>query len=414
MMNSVKALLIDGRKQCRAFGIALSVIPCLFMLSGILLMDGCGGKKTAPAPTPPDVAVAPVVQKDVPITGTWVATLEGYVNASIQPQVSGYIVKQLYREGSVVHQGDVLYQIDPRPLRAVLDQAQAQLAQARGQVAQATAQLGLANINVKRDTPLAAARAIAQSQLDNDIQTRATDEAMLQTDKAAVQASQASLEQAGLNLGFTKVRSLIDGVAGIATVQLGNLVSPTTVLTTISRVNPIKVYFSISEQEYLEMTSKIKSGAAVDLLGSKNSVPLQLTLSNGKAWPHKGQIVFVNRQVDQQTGTIQIVGAFSNPGDVLRPGMFGNVSAVTTVEKDALLVPQSAVSQLQGSYQVAVVGPDNKVAIRDVNVGTRDGTLWVITSGLKPGERVVTQGTTKVKTGMTVHPTLDNTQAGGE
>ena len=377
-------------------------------------MDGCAKKKPAPAPAPIDVAIAPVVQKDVPITGSWVATLEGYVNASIQPQVSGYIVKQLYREGSVVHQGDVLYQIDPRPLKAVLDQVQAQLAQSRGQVAQATAQLGLANINVKRDTPLAAARAIAQSQLDNDIQTRATDEATLETDKAAVQASQASLEQAGLNLGFTKVRSLIDGVAGIATVQIGNLVSPTTVLTTVSRVDPIKVYFSISEQEYLEMASKIKSGAAVDLLRSNRSIPLQLTLSNGKAWPHKGEIIFVNRQVDQQTGTIQIVGAFANPGDVLRPGMFGNVSAVTTVEKGALLVPQSAVSQLQGSYQVAVVGPDNKVTIRDVKVGARDGTLWVITSGVKPGERVVTQGTTKVKTGMTVHPTSDTTQAGGE
>ena len=384
------------------------------MLSGILLMDGCAGKKPAPAPAPIDVAVAPVVQKDVPITGSWVATLEGYVNASIQPQVSGYIVKQLYREGSVVHKGDVLYQIDPRPLQAVLDQAQAQLAQSKGQVAQATAQLGLADINVKRDTPLVAATAIAQSQLDNDIQTKATDEATLQTDKAAVQASQASVEQAGLNLGFTKVRSLIDGVAGIATVQIGNLVSPTTVLTTVSRVDPIKVYFSISEQEYLEMAAKIKSGAAADLLRNQESVPLQLTLANGKVWPHKGQIVFVNRQVDQQTGTIQIVGAFTNPGDVLRPGMFGNVSAVTTVEKGALLVPQSAVSQLQGSYQVAVVGPDNKVTIRDAKVGTRDGDLWVITSGVKPGERVVTQGTTKVKTGMTVHPTPDIAQPGGE
>src|SRR5581483_3514198 len=253
-------------------------------------LAGCGDTsanvKNQPPP-PPQVLVTPVTQKDVPIYVDWVATTDGYVNANIQPQVTGYLVKQNYREGSFVHKGEILFEIDPRQFQAALDQAQGQLAQARSQLAQAQAQLGLAAINVKRDTPLAAARAIAQSQLDNDIQTQKQDEAMVKAAEANIQTNEANVEQAQLNLGYTHVRSLIDGIAGLASTQIGNLVTPTTVLTTVSQVDPIKVYFSISEQEYMELAGKIKTGGP-DLLRASSAVPLQLTLSNESIYPHQG------------------------------------------------------------------------------------------------------------------------------
>jgi membrane fusion protein (multidrug efflux system) len=337
---------------------------------------------------PPDVSVARVIQKDVPISGDWVATLDGYTNAQIQPQVAGYLVKQNYREGSQVHKGDVLFQIDPRPFQAVLDQA-------KGQLAQANAQLGLATLNVNRDTPVAKLHAIAQSQLDTDIQAKLSAE-------AGVQAAQASVEQAELNMGFTEVRSLIDGIAGIAQTQIGNLVSPTTVLTTVSQVNPIKVYFPISEQEYMRIAGKIPG--SVDLLASNNTVPLTLVLSNGSEYSQKGTIIFADRQVDSQTGTIRIVGSFANPGNILRPGQFGRIRAVTENLHNALLVPQRAVTELQGSYQVAVVGADNKVNIRTIKVGDRVGSLWVVREGLKADERVITEGVMKVGEGAPVKP----------
>jgi membrane fusion protein (multidrug efflux system) len=366
------------------------------------------------------VGVTTVVQKDVPIYGDWVATLDGYVNANIQPQVTGYLIKQNYREGSYVHKDEVLFEIDPRPFQAALDrtqgqlaQAKSQLAQAEGQLGQAHAQLALAQINVKRDTPLAAAHAIPQSQLDNDVQGQAqaeavvkTDEAAIQAAKAAIQAAQAAVEQAQLNLGFTKVRSLIDGIAGIASVQIGNLVGPNAVLTTVSSVNPIKAYISISEQEYLELAGRMHASGA-DLLRSGNDIPLQLTLANGEVYPHHGRIAFADRQVDPQTGTIRVAGAFPNPGNVLRPGQFGRVRAMTGFHKGALLVPQRAVSELQGRDQVAVVGPGNKVSIRTVQTGERVGELWIIQSGLEPGDRVVTEGTSKVAEGATVNPRPD-------
>lgn len=333
--------------------------------------------------------VASVVQKDVPIYGEWVATLDGYVNAQIQPQVTGYLIKQDYREGSLVHKDDVLFEIDPRPFQAVLDQAKAQLAQAE-------AQLGNATINVKRDIPEAQASAIPQSQLDTDTQTELAG-------KAAVEAGQAAVEQASLNLGFTKVRSLITGIAGIAQVQVGNLVAPTTVLTGVSQVNPIKVYFPISGDEYLQIANKIGTGT-VNLLSKTSTIPLQLMLSDGSTYPHAGKVLFADRQVDQQTGTIRIAGAFPNPGNILRPGQYGRVRAITQMRKGALLVPQRAVTELQGSYEVAVVGPDNKVAIHSVEVGERVDTMWIINKGLNPGDRVVAEGTLKVKDGSTVTP----------
>ncbi|MGB9309915.1 MAG: efflux RND transporter periplasmic adaptor subunit, partial [Candidatus Acidiferrales bacterium] len=346
---------------------------------------------------PPSVSVVTVVQKDVPINSDWVATLDGFTNAQIQPQVTGYLIKQNYREGSFVHKDDVLFQIDPRPFQAVLDQA-------KGQLAQANAQLGLAVINVNRDTPVAKLHAISQSQLDNDIQTKLTAE-------AAVESAQATVETAALNLGFTQVRSLIDGIAGIAQTQVGSLVSPTTVLTTVSKVDPIKVYFPISEQEYLRIADKI--AGSVNLLSSVNPVPLTLILANGAEYPEKGKIAFTDRQVDSQTGTIRVVGVFPNRGNILRPGQFGRIRAITDNRKNALLIPQRAVTELQGSYQVAVVGPGDKVEIRKITVGDRIGELWIITGGLKPGERVITEGIQKVGPGSPVKPVEDTTPGEG-
>ncbi|MGH9662978.1 MAG: efflux RND transporter periplasmic adaptor subunit [Bryobacteraceae bacterium] len=394
----------------------LRIAVSLPLAAGLTLLAGCSAKPAA-APTampPPNVEVVDVVQKDVPIYGDWVATLDGYVNAQIQPQVSGYLIRQDYREGSLVHKDDVLFEIDPRPFQAALDQAKGQLAQAKGQLAQAVAQLGLSEINVKRDTPLAAARAIAQSQLDNDIQAKAQNQAMVQTAHAAIEAAQAAVEQAQLNLGFTQVRSLIEGIAGIATVQIGNLVSQSTVLTSVSQVDPIKVYFPISEQEYMHVAEKIKPGAIGDLIGPSKSVPLQLTLANGNIYPRAGRIVFADRQVNPQTGTIQIVGAFPNPGNILRPGQFGRVRAMTGFRKGALLVPQKAVSEVQGRYHIAVVGPDNKVSIREIETGDRVGGMWIIERGLRPGDRVVSEGTTKVRDGATVNPRPDTSQVEGQ
>ena len=266
-----------------------------------------------------------------------------------------------------------------------------------GQLAQAQAQLALAAINVKRDTPLAQAHAIAQSQLDNEIQQRAAQ-------GAAVRTAEANVEQARLNLGFTKVRSLVTGVAGRAMTQVGNLVSQSTALTTVSQVNPIKVYFSISEQEYLGLSGRVKAGGKADLLSSGNAIPLELTLGNGSIYPYKGKIVFVDRQVNPQTGTIQIAGSFPNPQNLLRPGQFGRIRAETDVRHDALLIPQRAVNELQGSYQVAVIGSGNVVQIRSVALGPQLGSDLIITSGIKPNERVVTEGVSKLKDGMRVSP----------
>ena len=348
------------------------------------------------------------------------ASLDGFVNARIQPQVSGYLIRQNYREGSFVHKDDVLFQIDQRPFQAVLDQMKGQLAQARAQVAQARgklaqdqAQLVLAQINVKRDTPLAAARAIPHSQLDTEVQTQTTVEALLKTDdaaivsaQAAIQSAEANVRAAELNVGFTEVRSLVDGIAGLATVQIGNLVGPAAVLTTVSQVDPIKAYFPISEQEYLAVSNTGKS----DWLKSAASIPLQLKLADGSVYPRTGHIVFTDRQVDPATGTIRVVGAFPNPGNILRPGQFGRIEATTGTKRGALLVPQRAVTELQGRYQVAVVGPDNKVAIRNVTTGRRVGSLWMIDSGLSPGDRVVTEGLAKARDGALVTPQLDRNQ----
>ncbi len=364
------------------------------LASAVLLLNavGCSNDKVraAATPPPPVVEVAPVIQKDVPVQGEWVGTLEGYVNAQISPQVSGYLIRQDYQEGALVRKGQVLFDIDPRPFQAVLDQA-------KGQLAQAEAQMANAQINVKRDIPEAEAHAIPQSQLDNDTQS-------LLAAKAAVEADQAAVEQASINLGYTKVLSLIDGIAGINTVQVGNLVGPSTVLTAVSQLSPIKVYFPISEQEYLRMADGGGPGS-VDFMTHASRIPLKLTLADGSTYPHPGKIIFADRQVNTQTGTIQIVGEFQNSRNLLRPGQYARIQALTGNMEGALLVPQAAMNQEQGSYQVTVIGADNRAHLRTVQVGPTVGTLWVVTSGLKPGERVAVVGGEKTKDGQPVNPT---------
>ncbi len=387
-------------------------LPCLAGIS-LLALTGCQQKAAPGPPPPPEVGVTTAIQRNVETYGDWVAVMDGYVNAQIEPQVSGYLIKQDYREGSVVYKGQVLFEIDPRPFQATLDQAKGQLAQAQGQLAQAEASLGLAVINLNRDTPLAEARAIAKSQLDNDTQTKAQDEAAVATAKATIQSAQATIETAELNLGFTKVRSLVDGIAGQAAIQIGNLVNTQSVLTTVSQVNPIKAYFPISEQEYLQVSRRINPGASGDWLKNSSAIPLQLTLADGTIFKHSGHIIFADRNVDTQTGTIRIVGAFPNPGNLLRPGSYGKIRASTGINHDAVLIPQRAVTEFQGGYQVAVVGPGNKVAIRNVKVGAREGQMWIIQDGLKAGEEVVSEGASKVRDGVQVNPKPDTFTAQG-
>jgi membrane fusion protein (multidrug efflux system) len=363
------------------------------------MLSGCNRKPPAVAPPALSVQVVKAVQQDVPVYGDWIATLDGYVNAQIQPEVSGYLIQQLYREGSYVRKDQVLFQIDPQTFQANLDQAKAQLAQAQ-------ARLALTEINVKRDTPLAQQRAIAQSQLDSEV----ADE---RVSKATVQAAAAAVEQAQISLNFTHVRSLTDGIAGIATTQVGNLVAPGTPLTAVSKVDPIKVYFSISEQEYMRFSRGPQKGSGGSAQSRTQALELQLELSDGTKYPHTGKVIFVDRQVDPQTGTIRLVAGFPNPGNVLRPGQFGRVHAATAVNRSAILVPQRSVTELQGTYQVAVVGGNNKVSIRTVKVGERVGSLWIIESGVNAGEQVISEGNTKVQDGMTVSPTMAQTQVEG-
>lgn len=367
------------------FGAASPLVLAL-LLASLSFAVGCGKTIAAPATPAPEVEVASVVQKDVPIFSEWVATLDGYVNAQIQPQVTGYIIRQTYKEGSFVRRGQLLFQIDPRPFRALLDQANAQLAQTQ-------AQLAKTQMDVDRDTPLAQAHAIAQSQLDNDIQAN-------RAGAASVKAAEAQVEQAHLNLGFTDVTSPIDGMVGIAQVQIGNLVNPTTALTSVSQINPIKAYFSLSEQEYIHFADRINADTQKEI--PSNGPPFELILADGSIYPHKGVGLLANRQVDVATGSIQIVCSFPNPQNFLRPGQFGRLRAAPDIRRGALLVPQKAVSELQGSYQLAVVGTDNKVSIRAVKVGDRVGPMWIVEGGIKPGEQVVVEGLQKVQNGSTV------------
>jgi len=392
----------DGVNVSRRARIAITASTAL----AAALLAGCNHSQPAAAaggmgPMPVDVVT--VQQSDVPISNEWVGTLDGYVNANIQPQVTGYLIRQNYREGSVVQKGQVLFEIDPRPFQAALQQAEGQLGQAQGSVGQAQAQLQLAQINVNRDTPLAAQHAIAQSQLDNDNQQAAQAAATVASAKASVAAAQAAIAAAKINLGFTEVRSLITGVAGQATTQVGNLVGPQSVLTAVSQLDPIKVYFSISDSEYLALTHR-ESRTNTDLLRASSDLPLTLTLANSSVFPHTGRIIFVDRQMNQSTGAIRIAASFPNPGNVLRPGQYGRVRAQTEVIHNAILVPQAAVQEMQGLQQVYVAGDDNKVHVINVTLGPQHGQDWVISSGLQPGARVIVSNLQKLREGAPVSP----------
>jgi len=403
-------------------------------------------KKPAQAPPAPlQVDVVQVQQQDVPIYSEWIGTTDGMVNADIRAQVSGYLLSKAYTEGAFVRQGQLLFEIDPRPLQAVLnqakgdlakaesqvqqavtqlDQAEAQLAQMKSQLVQAEANQRKTQLDVNKYGPLLDQKAVTQQDFDNAYQFN--DAAKAQVDvaksqiksagaavetakaailaaKAQVQSSQAAVKTAELNLGFTKIFSPIDGIVGIALAQVGDLVNPTSgILTTVSTVDPIRVYFTLSEQEYLAYV-KLNPNPA-ERAAAQKELELQLFLADGSTYPHTGKFYIADRQVDPKTGAIRIAGVFVNPDNTLRPGQYGRVRAVTSTQAGALLIPQRAVSQLQGMYRVAVVGRDNKVMMRTVTPGPTVGQMLVIQSGLQPGETVMVDGTQKVATGAIVAP----------
>jgi membrane fusion protein, multidrug efflux system len=362
-----------------------------FLLAAICLsaylVSGCGENK-ATGPAAPSVEVANVIQQDVPIVREWVGATDGLVNAKINAQVQGYLIKQNYKEGSVVKKGQVLFEIDPRPFQAALEQAKGQLAVNEGQ-------LYTAKANLEKIRPLAAVNAVSKKDLDDAIGREASA-------KAAVQAGKAAVRKDEIDLSFAKITSPIDGIAGIAKAQIGDLVGNPggPELTTVSTVDPIKVFIPLSEQEYMRFIREAEAKGNSEPKGSN----LELILADGRVFPHKGKLYFADRQVDERTGTIKVATLFPNPGNLLRPGQFAKVKALIETQKGALLVPQRAVNELQGRFQVAVVGPDNKVDLRWVKVGERAGSLWVIEEGLKPGERVIVEGMQKARAGMPVTP----------
>jgi len=385
-----------------------SLLPVL--IAGFLL-SGCG-KEEKVQPQAPIVEVVEVIQKDVPVYGEWVGTLDGSVNATIRAQVQGYLIKQNYKEGDFVKKDQVLFEIDPREYQAALAQATSALQQSKGVLEQSKAEVSRqearwdnAKANLKRIRPLAEQNAVSQKDLDDSVGLELSTRSAVDAAKAAVIAAegqvlgaQAAIEKAQLNLGFTKITSLIDGITGIAKAQIGNLVGPGSIeeLTTVSTVNPIKCYVSLSEQEYMRAEEQKTKRAG--------KVPLELILSDGSTYPHKGEVAFADRQVDVRTGTIRVASIFPNPKNLLRPGMFSRVRAEMGIKKAALVIPQRAVTEVQGRYMVAVVSPDNKMAIKPVKVGDRFGQLWVINEGLQLGEKVVAEGTQKVREGMVVSP----------
>jgi len=389
-------------------------------------LTSCGRTSAGAAgPTPPEVEVVSVEQRDIPIYREWIGTLDGLVNAAIRSQVTGYLLTQDYSEGSFVRKGQLLFQIDPRQLQAAVDQARGQLAQANGQLAQAQAQyqqseaqLASAEANQRkaqfdenRYTPLAKENAVTQQDLDNAVQNNISAKAhvkmamaqieaakaQIQAASAAVEAAKASLEAANVNLGFTKLYSPIDGIAGNAQIQIGNLVSPVAnAVTTVSTLDPIKVTFAVSEQEYLRLTRQRKPTDPV--------APFELILADGAIYPHEGKFAFTGRQVNQSTGAIEVTGLFANPGNILRPGQYGKVRVAVETLHGALLVPQQAVSEMQGTYQVATVDGNDTVSVQTINVADQIRSFWIIRDGLKAGERVIVDGVQKVAPGMHVHP----------
>src|SRR5882724_1246204 len=366
-------------------------------------LSGCETKQQA-ASAPPPVEFVEVMQKDVPVTKEWVATLDGFVNAQIRAQVKGLLVKQNYTNGAFVQKGSPLFEIDPRPFQAALDQAAANLEQAKANLQRAQAQLGKTELDVARYTPLAKESAISQQELDDAVQANLAAKAQVEQGMAAIESARAAVDSVKLDLSFAKIISPIDGVAAIATAQIGDFVSPPgDPLTTVSTINPILVNFTASEQEYL---NAMKQAAALggDEQKVLSKLEWQLHLSDGSVYPHKGRFYALDRQVDVRTGSILVKVEFPNPGNVLRPGGFGSISTVVRVQKNALLIPQRAVNELQGGYLVAVIGNDNKVNIRPIKMGPRVDTMWIVNEGLKPGDRIVAEGMQKVREGMEVQP----------
>lgn len=407
------------------------LVATLFVVTVLLTADGCSGAESSPTPPPLTVTVAEVVQKDVPIYSEWIGTLDGFVNADIKAQVSGYLVKQEYTEGTFVKNGQLLFQIDPRPFQAALEQAEAQLAQSQGQLEQARAQLaqaeahvavaeadqGRVQLDVDRYTPLAQQQAITQQDLDNATQNNVAAKAQLQAAKAqvetakaqitaataAVQSAKAAVDTARINLGFTRLTSPIDGIPGIALQQVGALVSPASgPITTVSTLDPIKVYFTVSEQEYLEYRRRFPTAETVR--ANNQTLELELILADGASYPHRGKFYFADRAVDVRTGAIRLAGLFPNPDHVLRPGQYGRVRTSTQTHQGALLVPQQAVIDLQGTHQLAVVDSANKVSIRPVKLGATVGSDWIVREGVQPAERVIVDGLQKVRSGNLVDP----------
>jgi len=403
--------------------IALSVISA-----------GCA-KSTASAgvPRPLEVGVAETAQRDVPLYKEWIGTLDGLDNADIKAQVSGYLVRQGYKEGSFVHKGQLLFQIDPRPFQAALDQANGQLAETQGQLTQARAHLvqvqaevsvaeanqGRTQLDVNRYSPLVQQEAVSQEDLDNATQNNMAAKAQVQSaqaqvetaraqiiaTEAAVQAAKAAVENARINLDFSHLVSPIDGIPGIAQLQVGALVSPASgAITTVSTLDPIKVYFTPSEQEYLEYTRRFPT--AEERQESHKRMELELILADGATYAHKGTFDFANRQVDVRTGAIRLAALFPNPGNILRPGQYGRVRAAIDIQRGALLVPQQAIFDLQGTHEVAVLDGGNRVSVRAVTLGDTVGHQWIVRDGVHPGERVIVDGVQKVRTGMIVTPKL--------
>jgi membrane fusion protein (multidrug efflux system) len=373
------------RKDSGVIFLRLAVAVFIAAMSMVFfLMVGCGKGEKEKDSSPPMVQVAEVVRQNVPAYTEWIGITDGKVNATIRAQVQGYLIKQHYREGDFVRKGQILFEIDPRPFQAALDQA-------KGQLEEQQARWVTAKANLARIAPLAEQNAISKKDLDDAVGSE-------QGAHAAVISAQAVVEKTTLDVGFTKITSPVDGIAGIAKTQIGNLVGPGLIeeLTTVSTLDPIKVYVSVGEQEYLKI---VGNGAP-----SFKNIPLELILSSGLVHQYKGYFALADRQVDVKTGTIKLAAFFNNPGNIIRPGQFAKVRAKSKIKENALLIPQRAVTELQGGYQVAVVGPDNKIDIRSVKPAERIDSLWVIDEGLKQGDKVVVEGFQKVKQDMIVNP----------
>ena len=383
----------------------LWIAGALFLVVIGIVIGATRPKRTSGIPPggSPDVQVVLVEQKDVPFYGEWIGTLDGFTNADVKAQVTGYLMRQGYQEGAFVRKGQLLFEIDPRPFQAALDQAQGQLAQATAALANAEAVQGRTELDVNRYTPLAKEQAASQQDLDNAVQNNLAAKATVATAKAQIKSAEAAVETAKINLDFTRLVAPIEGIAGQAQLQVGalvNLSSPS--VTSVSTVDPIKVYFTVGEPQYLEWRRRFPTETTRQ--AAAKNLRLELILADGSTYPHEGTFYFADRQVNESTGAIRIAGLFANPANILRPGGYGKVRAVIRTQQGALLVPQRSVSELQGGYQVAVVDSDNKVSIRTVQAGDRVGNQWVIAEGLKPGERVVAEGIQKVRPGMQVTP----------